>query len=115
MPKDNVLRTLVNGTLDGKLAPRIVDTIANGDHYTLVLEWAFLPGVEGEYPKRAIILPKAYFQVETGTDFGFELKLLRAINFDALVWKDVPITEEEVWGHPENLSYPRPNEDGPLP
>lgn len=112
MPKDTVLRCLILEVIEGKNAPRVIDTIEDGENYVLVLEWAFIPGreSEGEMPKKTVALPKTLFQVIKSHTLPYELLLPEPLNISALNFRDVEVDEDEVWAEPDNLFTPRPND-----
>ncbi|PWU10699.1 MAG: hypothetical protein C5B50_24950 [Verrucomicrobia bacterium] len=114
MPKDSVLRALVSGKINGQLGEFIVDAFERGDTYGLVLEWTSKQGETGEFPNRAIGVPKKFFDVITDPSSPYEIKCLRTIDFDDLLSGERTVFDaEEIWGKPNDLFYPRPNDENP--
>jgi hypothetical protein len=112
MPKDAVLRALVVATINGKTGPYILDAFDSGDSYGLVLEWTAKDGKEGEWPNRAIGVPKRFFEVIANPDSPYELKCLRSIDFDDLLSGErTEVDADEIWKNPDDLFYPRPKDE----
>ncbi len=89
-----------------------VDAIDDGEHYTLVFEWARYPGKEGEYPKRTLSLPKSVFQQSQSLSSGYELFLTTPVDLTTIKFEDVDADEDQIWTRPQDLFQPRPQDEG---
>jgi hypothetical protein len=113
-PKDSVLRCLVHSTINKETGWHIVDAFERGDTYGLVLQWTALQGKEGEFPNRSIGVQKDCFEVVTDPASPYELRCIYSIDFDDLLSGErQELDANEIWRKPDNLFYPRPNEEDP--
>lgn len=111
-PKDNVLRCLVHATINKETSWHVVDAFERGETYGLVIEWSAKAGKEGEFPNRAIGVPKEFFEVVSDPVSPYELKCLRSVDFDDLLSGErTELDGEEIWRDSDNLFYPRPQDN----